>query len=135
MDWGPGSEGELRLSRTGHYFVANSLWLLDDFSEINGATRLVPGSHKWGKPPGDEMEDPTATHPMERKVLAPAGTIVVFNSHTWHGGSLNRTHDMRRVMHMAFVRRDLAQQTDQRKHLRATTEQRLDAARRVLLDV
>ena len=135
MDWGPRNDDERRLLQTGHYFVANSLWLLDDFTEENGSTRLVPGSHIWGKPPAEEMDDPAATHPDEVRVIAPAGTVVVFNSHTWHGGSLNRSDDLRRVMHMAFVRRHLPQQTDQKKHLRPETSARLDEERKVLLDV
>ena len=118
MDWGPRDKEDLKLSQNGHYFVANSLWLLDDFTATNGPTRLVPGSHKWGKSPKEVMDDPTSAHPDEVKVVAPAGTVVAFNSHVWHGGSLNRSHDLRRAMHMAFVRRNLPQQTDQRQYLR-----------------
>ena len=73
----------------GDYKVCNSIWLLDDFTETNGATRVVPGSHRSGKAPREVMDDPSAAHPDEIKILAPAGTVVVFNSHTWHGGTLN----------------------------------------------
>ncbi|MBT5874846.1 MAG: phytanoyl-CoA dioxygenase [Candidatus Latescibacteria bacterium] len=135
MDWGPRDDKERALARSGHYFVANSLWLLDDFTELNGPTRLVPGSHRWCKAPSEEMSDPSASHPDEIKVLAPAGTVVVFNSHIWHGGSHNESNDLRRVMHMAFVRRGLPQQTDQKQYLRPATLKRIDEARRILLDV
>ena len=43
--------------------ACNSIWLLDDFNKTNGATRIVPGSHRTGKLPGDEMEDTYAMHP------------------------------------------------------------------------
>lgn len=135
MDWGPRDDKEQELARSGHYYVANSLWLLDDFTKTNGPTRLVPGSHKWCKAPSEEMSDPAAAHPDEIKVLAPAGTVVVFNSHIWHGGSLNESNAPRRAMHMAFVRRELPQQTDQKQYIRPETFERIDAARRTLLAV
>src|ERR1700748_475684 len=61
--------------------VCNSLWLLDDFTADNGTTRTVPGSHLSGKAPRDVMADTSAPHPDEVLLLAPAGTVVVFNSH------------------------------------------------------
>jgi len=33
------------------YWVCNSIWMLDDFTKENGATRCVPGSHRWGRAP------------------------------------------------------------------------------------
>lgn len=135
MDWGPDGPEDLDRLRNGHYFVANSIWLLDDFTEANGATRLVPGSHTWAQPPHEAMKDPTASHPEEVLVKGRAGEVVVFNGHTWHGGTLNRTDRMRRGMHMAWVRRNLPQQTDQKAHLRPETSARLTGEMRVLLDV
>src|SRR5690242_16024047 len=44
----------------GDYQVCNSIWLLDDFTEHNGATRVVPGTHRGGTMPRDEMPDPRA---------------------------------------------------------------------------
>jgi ectoine hydroxylase-related dioxygenase (phytanoyl-CoA dioxygenase family) len=117
------------------YQVCNSIWLLDDFTAENGATRVVAGSHRSGKMPRDEMEDPGQPHPDERVLIAPAGTVVVFNSHTWHGGTLNRTQHPRRAMHSYFTRRHHAQQLDQRAHLRPETVARLTPAQRLILDV
>ncbi|HVU13183.1 MAG TPA: phytanoyl-CoA dioxygenase family protein, partial [Phototrophicaceae bacterium] len=47
------------------YFVCNSIWLLDDFTASNGATRIVPGSQRSGKVPRDVMADPTQSAPGE----------------------------------------------------------------------
>ena len=39
----------------GRFHVCNSIWLLDDFTEENGCTRLVPGTHR-GKHPGNDPQ-------------------------------------------------------------------------------
>lgn len=119
----------------GAYQVCNSIWLLDDFTEENGATRIVPGSHRWGETPQDALEDPTAPHPDEIQVVAPAGSVVIFNSHTWHGGTRNRTDHPRRAMHAYFCQRDQVQQIDQRTFIRPETRNRLDEAAQFILDV
>jgi ectoine hydroxylase-related dioxygenase (phytanoyl-CoA dioxygenase family) len=118
----------------GEFEVCNSIWLLDDFTADNGATRVVPGSHNWSKMPRDLMADPKAAHPDEILLTAPAGTVVIFNSHTWHGGTLNRTNQPRRAMHSYFTRRHNPQQTDQRKHLSAPTLARLSDEAKFILD-
>lgn len=119
----------------GEFQVCNSIWLLDDFTEENGATRVVPGSHLWQKTPRDAMDDPLASHPEERLLLAPAGTVVIFNSHSWHGGTLNRSRHRRRAMHSYFCRRHQPQQLDQRQFVRPETYERLSPAARWILDV
>jgi ectoine hydroxylase-related dioxygenase (phytanoyl-CoA dioxygenase family) len=119
----------------GDYSVCNSAWLLDGFTGQNGPTRVVPGSHRSGKVPRDGMEDPRSPHPEEIRVLAPAGTVLVFNSHLWHSGTRNDSASPRRVIHAAFARRALPQQTEQRAYLRPETSARLSEAARVILDV
>jgi ectoine hydroxylase-related dioxygenase (phytanoyl-CoA dioxygenase family) len=117
------------------YYVCNSIWLLDDFTAENGATRVVPGSQRWGQTPQQAMDDPKAAHPDEVLLLAPAGTVVIFNSHTWHGGTLNRSDQRRRAMHSYFCRRDQPQQLNQRQYIRPETYARLSDAARYILDV
>ena len=119
----------------GDYQITNSIWMLDDFTPENGATRVVPGSHRWGQVPRDALADPAAPHPDEVLVTGAAGTCVVFNSHLWHGGTLNRTGSPRRGIHAAFVRRDQQQQTVFADYLHAATWQRLTPAQRWLLAV
>lgn len=119
----------------GDYYVCNSIWLLDDFTTENGSTRVVAGSHLSGKMPKDDMANPSDPHPNETLLLAPAGTVVIFNSHTWHGGTLNRSPNRRRAMHSYFCRRDQPQQLDQRKYIRPETLARLSEAAKYILDV
>lgn len=127
-DWG-------RLETPGDYQVCNSVWLLDDFTPENGATRVVPGSHLTGKTPGDEMANPSDPHPNEVVLLGKAGDVVIFNAHLWHGGTLNRTDRPRRAMHGYFTRRHQSQQLNQQKYLRSETWEQLSPAARVVLGV
>ena len=121
--------------RPGDYKVCNSIWLLDDFTTENGATRLVPGSHRLGKLPSEVMDDPESDHPDQILTVAKAGTVVVFNSHTWHGGTFNRTNALRRAMYTYYCRRGLPQQTNQREYLRKETIARLSPQAQIILDV
>ena len=96
------------------YWVCNTVWLLDDFTAENGATRMVPGSHKWGTRPQDVLDDPMAPHPDEVLLLGRAGDVAVMNAHLWHGGTANRTAAPRLAMHAFYCRRDKPQQQYQK---------------------
>ncbi|HYE71973.1 MAG TPA: phytanoyl-CoA dioxygenase family protein, partial [Blastocatellia bacterium] len=71
--------------------VCNVIWMLDDFTIENGATRCVPGTHRVGRLPEDVLDDPSAPHPEEILIAGKAGTVVVMNTHVWHGAKANRT--------------------------------------------
>lgn len=113
----------------------NSLWMLDDLTPENGATRVVPGSHLWPHYPHDQMEDLYAPHPDEVNIVAPAGSMAVFNGQIWHGSTMNQNGQPRRVYHCAYCAREHKQQTDQRAYLRPETEERLSRAAKYMLDV
>jgi ectoine hydroxylase-related dioxygenase (phytanoyl-CoA dioxygenase family) len=70
--------------------VANSMWALTDFTEDNGATRLIPGSHLSDRSPD------YGAHYDSIAAEMPAGSILVWHGSLWHGGGANRT-DRRRV--------------------------------------
>jgi ectoine hydroxylase-related dioxygenase (phytanoyl-CoA dioxygenase family) len=59
----------------------------------------------------------------------------VLNAHLWHGGTTNRTGQLRRSVMGGFVPRQVTQQTVQRESLRAETIARLGPAQRYLLQV
>jgi Phytanoyl-CoA dioxygenase (PhyH) len=76
--------------------VVNTMWALDDFTEANGATRLIPGSHRWaGRQPG----------PHDRVVDAvmPAGSVLFYVGKLWHGGGANRTDRPRLGVILEYV--------------------------------
>ena len=91
--------------RPGRCAVCNSIWMLSDFTESNGATRVVLGTHLGGRAP-DVLEDPAAPHPEERLVTGEAGTVVVINSHMWHGTTRNDSGEARHSLTSFFCRRD-----------------------------
>jgi ectoine hydroxylase-related dioxygenase (phytanoyl-CoA dioxygenase family) len=113
--------------------VCNIIWMLDDFTVENGATRFVPRTHRTGKLPQDMLEDSAAPHPNEKLVLGKAGTVAVMNAHLWHGGTANRTGKPRLALHSFYCRRDQPQQQYQKKLLSQTMQQRLGGELRWLL--
>lgn len=115
------------------YWVCNTIWMLDDFTPGNGATRMVPGSHRWGTRPQDVLADPMAPHPDEILLTGRAGTIAVMNAHLWHGGTANRTAAPRLAMHAFYCRSDKPQQQYQKALLRPETQASLDPELRALL--
>lgn len=119
----------------GNYIACNTLWILDDFTEDNGATRIVPGSHLRNQIPQEVMKDRLADHPEQKLILAPAGSVLIMNSHAWHGGTLNRTDNLRRIIQSYFVRRNQVPQLNQREYVRKATLARLTPEEKVLLDV
>jgi ectoine hydroxylase-related dioxygenase (phytanoyl-CoA dioxygenase family) len=102
--------------------------MLDDFTESNGALRVVPGSHRWGRLP-----EKGAKPPGEMLVTGKAGTVVVMNAHMWHGGSENFTGNQRRAMHVYYTRGDKPQQQYQKKLVRPEVQRVLSPQQRYLL--
>lgn len=100
------------------YWVCNTVWMLDDFTPDNGATRMIPGSHTWGTRPQDVLADPMAPHPQEVLLTGKAGSVAVMNAHLWHGGTANRSSAPRLAMHAFYCRRDKPQQQYQKQLLR-----------------
>ena len=70
--------------------VCNSMWALTDFTDENGATRIIPGSHLADHSPeyGSHYDSVAAEMPR--------GSVLVWHGSLWHGGGANRT-DRRRV--------------------------------------
>ena len=70
--------------------VCNTMWALTDFTEANGATRIIPGSHLAGESPDLVSRYDSIPAEMER------GSVLVWHGSLWHGGGANTT-DTRRV--------------------------------------
>jgi ectoine hydroxylase-related dioxygenase (phytanoyl-CoA dioxygenase family) len=107
--------------------------MLDDFTTENGAIRMVPGSHQFGRLPQDALADPVAPHPDEDLLTGAAGTVVVMNAHMWHGATANRSNGQRRAMHAFYTRWDKPQQQYQKRLLRPEVQQGLSPQLRKVL--
>jgi len=76
------------LARPHMELVVNVMWPLDDFTEANGATRVVAGSHRWvDERPGPDAETVS--------VAMPAGSALMYVGSIWHGGGANTTERSR----------------------------------------
>jgi ectoine hydroxylase-related dioxygenase (phytanoyl-CoA dioxygenase family) len=87
--------------------VVNTMWPLDEFTADNGATRFVPGSHKWhpGRQPSPGDETVTAT-------MSP-GSAMFYLGSLWHGGGENRTATPRLGVILEYAAAWLRQQENQ----------------------
>ena len=92
IEIGPGEKAQVLHTDDGIYplprphpeVVLNTMWALDDFTVDNGATRVVPGSHRWAdRMPVDPDETVTVT--------MPAGSVLFILGTLWHGGGANNT--------------------------------------------
>jgi len=70
--------------------VCNTMWALTDFTEVNGATRIISGSHLRDHSPVYGRQYDSIPAEMRR------GSVLVWHGSLWHGGGANRT-DTRRV--------------------------------------
>jgi ectoine hydroxylase-related dioxygenase (phytanoyl-CoA dioxygenase family) len=71
-----------RIARPRPPISVSAIWAIDEFTAENGATEVIPESHRWG----DEIPD--ADHPVARVVM-PAGSVVVFAGTLWPRGGAN----------------------------------------------
>ncbi|MBV9861824.1 MAG: phytanoyl-CoA dioxygenase family protein [Alphaproteobacteria bacterium] len=85
----------------------NALFCADPFTIENGATLVIPASHKHEPFPAD-----TAVRRLEQAVLAPAGSFIVLDAMTFHRSGLNRSDRVRRGVNHVFVLPFLRQQVD-----------------------
>jgi len=84
--------------------VVNAIWAIADFTEENGGTRIVSGSHKWPETPrstiAEAFSDPVdiETEPVEMK----RGSVLVLDGAMWHGSGANRTNLKRMALSTTY---------------------------------
>ncbi len=70
-------------------FLCNALFAFDDFTQENGATHLVPYSHRWTKAVDQSVES--------IQVEMSSGSLVLWEGGMWHAGGANTTKDQERM--------------------------------------
>jgi hypothetical protein len=84
-----------RIPRPRPAVTAATMICLDDYTDTNGATRLIPGSHLWGPDrAGEDHEAKTA--------VCPRGSVIYFLGTTWHSGGQNRSNKPRYALTVQF---------------------------------
>ena len=84
-----------------------ALILLDDFTEENGATWFLPGSHTTRDQP-----DPDYFYANAKRLIAPAGSVLFWNPRVWHAGGVNQTNIWRHAMTVVMCRPYMKQRID-----------------------
>jgi ectoine hydroxylase-related dioxygenase (phytanoyl-CoA dioxygenase family) len=87
--------------------VCNTMWALTDFTEANGATRVIPGSHLANRSP--DYGKPYDSVPAEME----AGSVLVWHGSLWHGGGANTTDRVRVGIAMNYCAGWIRQQENQ----------------------
>jgi len=111
-------------------WTMNIIWCLDDVHEGNGATRYVPGSHRYRMFNDLPRDLSAASKPFE----ASAGSIIAMDGRMWHTSGANVTADERRALLFAFYTKDFIRpQTNHDAALSPEAKARLDDDARALL--
>jgi ectoine hydroxylase-related dioxygenase (phytanoyl-CoA dioxygenase family) len=112
---GPGEQAQpihaddqlIPLTRPHIPIICNTMWAITDFTEANGATRLIPGSHLW-----DEAPNPLERYDTIAAEMA-KGSVLVWVGSLWHGGGANATDKRRVAIAMNYCAGYIRQQENQ----------------------
>jgi len=103
--------------------VCNSMWALTDFTEANGATRIIPGTHQADTSPEFGRHYDAVPAEMAR------GSVLIWHGSLWHGGGANTTGERRIGLAMNYCAGYIRQQENQQlgipRPVAATFEPRL----------
>jgi ectoine hydroxylase-related dioxygenase (phytanoyl-CoA dioxygenase family) len=105
-------DGEIQTPRPRPAFGMSAFWAIDDTTEINGATEVIPGSHLWGPEridgavkPADfandalrSVEDDPGARADAVKMTMSAGSLAIAKGTLWHRGGANKSSEPRLIV-------------------------------------
>ena len=94
---------ELARRRGRPFYGCNTIWCLDPFTESNGATRVLPRTHLDDTAALAALDDPAGPHRDEITVVAPRGSVLLFNAQLIHAGGTNNSDNPRRVVQSYYT--------------------------------
>lgn len=92
---------------SSHPLMVNAVFCLDEFTSANGATLVVPASHKVEAFPSDDV-----INSHQRQLSAAAGSFIIMDSMVFHCGGVNTTDRPRRAVNQAYSIPFIRQQID-----------------------
>ena len=119
LEVGPGARQQVLHREEGSFtyfplprpnIIVASMWAVTDFSADNGATLLVPGSHKWGADREPEPEEITSAE-------MPAGSVLYWSGGLLHGAGANSTEDWRYGVILTYSLGWVRQEENQYLHM------------------
>jgi ectoine hydroxylase-related dioxygenase (phytanoyl-CoA dioxygenase family) len=102
----------------GYEVQCNTIWAMTDFTAANGATRLVPGSHRL---PDRRSFTTDETEPAEM----PAGSVLFYTGSLYHGAGANRSDAVRYGLNVTYSVSWLRQEENQYLSVPAETARTL----------
>jgi hypothetical protein len=91
---------------SGYEVQCNTIWAMNDFTEANGATRLVPGSNRLA----DRLE---LTADDTEPAVMPAGSVLFYTGALYHGAGANRSDEVRYGVNLTYAISWLRQEENQ----------------------
>ncbi|MFY7854411.1 MAG: phytanoyl-CoA dioxygenase family protein [Brevundimonas sp.] len=84
----------------------STIWAMQDFTEANGATRVIPGSNMWAPERGFDANETVAAE-------MPAGSVLIYSGSVVHGGGANQTESRRVAVNIDYSLGWLRQEENQ----------------------
>jgi ectoine hydroxylase-related dioxygenase (phytanoyl-CoA dioxygenase family) len=91
---------------SGYEVQCNTIWAMNDFTEANGATRVIPGSNRLEDRREFAYED---TEPA----TMPAGSVLFYTGSLYHGAGANRSDHVRYGLNITYAVSWLRQEENQ----------------------
>lgn len=79
----------------GQEVMINCMWAVDDFTEDNGATVLVPGSHLWPRVTALNLAYENLPPQLVTQGVMEKGSVLIYLGSLYHCGGANKTNKRR----------------------------------------